>query len=403
MPGDDDANGSPDPFGSFAANPLFKAMMGALSGQGPLNWDIARQIAVLGAVGGPADDADDQPEVGQRYEFNDLSRIAALHVTESLGAVGQQSPEILPVTRATWAERTLVDFRPLFIDLATSLTDRRAADRDEDESSDALQAMLGQLTSMMAPAMIGMSIGAMVGAMAQRAFGQYDLPLARPGSRELLIVPGTMRKFADDWSLASSDVGMWVLIHELVSHAVLTTDAVEVGVSALVRRHVAAFRPDPTAIVDTLGSLDAGDDDALDAIQRALSDPTVLLGAVRSPEQERMIPLLDAHVTGVLALIDAVVDEAASRVLGPGHTIAEAIRRRRLDVGTDTVVLERLLGLNLSGEQLRRGADFARGIGERTDGSPVVVLRRMIEAPANLPTPNEIAAPGLWMARLGLT
>lgn len=394
---DEGADGNPDPFRSFAANPLFKAMMGALSGQGPLNWDVARQIAVLGAVG---ERDDGQPDPRERWEVNDLARIAAMHVAGSLGRTDVPTIEFLTVSRAAWAERTLTDFRPLFTDLATSLT-RTPAD-DPVEAGDPLASMFGEITAMIAPAMVGMAIGAMVGAMAQRAFGQYDLPLPRAGSREMLVVPANVRGFADDWSLAEADVRMWVLIHEIASHVVLSTDAVDEGVASLVRRHVAAFRPDPSAILDRLGSFDPGDESSLARIEQTFADPTFLLGAVRSPEQERMTPLIDARIAGLLALVDAIVDDAASRLLGPRHTIAEAVRRRRLDTGTDTVVLERLLGLNLSVDQLRRGAEFSRGVAERTDGPVARVLMRMTDDVECLPTPNEIVAPGLWLARLGL-
>ena len=393
--GNDDA--APDPFRSFAANPLFKAMMGALSGQGPLNWDVARQIAVIGAVG---ERDDGQPDPRERWELNDLARIAAMHVAGSLGRPEVPTVEFLAVSRSAWAERTLTDFRPLFTDLAASLT--RTPGDDSEPPADPLASMFGEITSMIAPAMIGMAIGAMVGAMAQRAFGQYDLPLPRRGSREMLVVPGNIRDFAGDWSLAESDLRMWVLIHELASHVVLSGGAVDDGIASLVRRHVAAFRPDPSTILDRLGSFDPSDESSMSRIQQTFADPTVLLGAVRSPEQEQMAPLLDAGITGVLAVVDAIVDDAAGRLLGPRHTIAEAVRRRRLDTGADTVVLERLLGIDLSTEQLRRGADFARGVGERTDGPVVPVLMRMIDDAECLPTPNEIAAPGLWLARLGL-
>ena len=50
-------------------------------------------------------------------------------------------------------------------------------------------------------------------------------------------------------------------------------------------RHVAGFRPDPSAVMDKLGALDLGDADAMSALQRTLGDPEVLLGAVQTPEQ----------------------------------------------------------------------------------------------------------------------
>ena len=51
MADDDDPGESIDP---FAGLPLFGDLARALSGQGPLNWDAARQFALIAASGGGA-------------------------------------------------------------------------------------------------------------------------------------------------------------------------------------------------------------------------------------------------------------------------------------------------------------------------------------------------------------
>ena len=55
LPSDDDGDDSLDnPFDNpFAALPLFGDLAKALEGQGPLNWDAARQFAMLGATRAP--------------------------------------------------------------------------------------------------------------------------------------------------------------------------------------------------------------------------------------------------------------------------------------------------------------------------------------------------------------
>jgi putative hydrolase len=320
-----------------------------------------------------------------------------MHVRDVSGLdtnVGGRATEILTTTRSEWARRTLQDFRPLFTDLATSLAQR---DDAADSDGDPMAAMMASLSGLMAPAMVGMTVGGMVGALAQRAFGQYDFPLPRANTSELLLVPSTIENFATDWSLATDDVRMWVLIHELTSHAVLNTAAVEDGITDLVRRHVSLFKPDSNAVMDALSGLDATSSDALEHIQKVFSDPTLILGAVRSTAQEELAPLLDAHVAAVLAYIDHIVDHASHRVLGSGHTIAEAVRRRRLDAGKDAVFVERLLGLHLTRQQLERGAEFIRGVIERGGEQ---ALAQLIQKVGNLPTPSELEAPGLWLARL---
>ena len=253
---------------------------------------------------------------------------------------------------------------------------------------------------MMAPAMMGMSIGSMVGALASHALGQYELPLARPDAREILIVSSSVDTFAKEWDIAQDDMRMWVLIHELASHLVLASPAVTDGLMVLIRQHVSAFRPDPKAVMDSIGELDLNNAEAMENIQKIFSDPMILMGAVRTPEQENLAPLLDAHVAAISAYIDFIVDSVGTRLLGAQASIAEAVRRRRVEYGTDAVLIERLLGVSSTRTQQARGRAFVQGVLERADTE---TLARLTESPTHLPTPNELEAPGLWLARLEIS
>lgn len=384
----------PLPFGGL---PFFNDMMRAMSQQGPLNWDLAQQFAQLGAVG---DDPDPEPQASTRIEYNTLADIADMHVRQIASAATTTSavrPEILTTTRARWAHRTLTDLRPLFTDLATALSTRSNV---EEPSDDPFASMLSNLSTMMAPAMMGMSIGSMVGALASHALGQYELPLARPESREILIVSSSVDGFAKDWDIAQDDMRMWVLIHELASHVVLASPAVTDGLMVLVRKHVSAFRPDPKAVMDSIGELDLNNAEAMENIQKIFSDPMILMGAMRTPEQENLAPLLDAHVAAISAYIDFIVDSVSTRLLGAQASIAEAVRRRRVEYGTDAVLIERLLGISSTRTQQTRGRAFIQGVIERTNPE---TLARLTESPTSLPTPNELEAPGLWLARLEIS
>lgn len=386
---DDDMN-MPNPFGGL---PFFNDMMRAMASQGPLNWDLAQQFAQLGAVG---DSADPEPDPSTRIAYNALADIADVYVREvTQRPTGPKDShvEILTTTRARWAHRTLTDLRPLFNDLATALAKRDAPDA----SGDPMAAMLNNLSTMMAPALMGMSIGSMVGALASHALGQYELPLSRPFASEILIVSSSVDSFASDWSIATDDIRMWVLIHELASHAVLASPAIEEGLSSMVRQHVSGFRPNPEALMESMGDIDPTDPNALAGIQNMFSDPMVLMGAVRSAEQEALAPFLDARIAAISGYIDFVVDSVSTRLLGASSPIAEAVRRRRVEYGTDAQLIERLLGISTTRAQQQRGRQFINGVVER-EGSNA--LTQMLASASNLPTPNEVDAPGLWLARL---
>jgi len=416
------ADGSPDqPFGDnpFGNLPMFAEMAKALAGQGPLNWDAARQFAALAATGGSMPglmgalgsmggtpgvaQLGNEPNVDPtvRIALAELARIIELHVRD-LTATSADFPEVTPVTRSAYAQRTLEAYRPLFTELATSLG--RRPPLDDSAATDPMAAMLVNLSQMMAPAMMGMAVGSMVGRLAAHTFGQYDLPIPRT-DHGLLVVPANIDEFAAEWSLPLDEMRLWVLAQELTGHALFAHPALRDGVAELVRAHVGAFRPDPGAVGERLGQLEAeGAGDPMQAIQQLFSDPALLLGAVQSPEQAALAPQLDAAIAAVVGCIDYVVDAVAVRVIGGSALrIAEAVRRRRVEASPDGVFIERLLGLQLTQAQVQRGKVFVAGVVDRLSGdAPEARLFELLGHPGALPTPAELDAPGLWLARLEL-
>ncbi len=389
-----DGPGSENPFENL---PMFGDLARALSGQGPLNWDAARQFAGLAATGGAAE-VNIDPAV--RIKLGELAQIAELHVRDLTGFDGP-SPEVVPVASGAWAQRTLEAYRPLFTELATSLGQPAppGAETDAHLDADPIMAMMANLSKMMAPSMMGMAVGSMVGRMSTQAFGQYDLPIPRQDT-SITVLPGNIDRFADEWSISADEMRMWVLAQELTGHALFSITSLREDFASLVRRHVAAFRPDPEAIAEKLTSLETDDADPMQAMQSVFSDPAVLLGAVQSPEQRQLEPSLDAAAAAVIGYVDYMVDGVSVRVIGgDALRIAEAVRRRRVDHTPDDLFVERLLGLRLTHHQVQRGKNFVGGVVDRVGEPRLSVL---LARPKALPTPAEIDAPGLWVARLEL-
>ena len=393
---EDDDDNAIDP---FAGLPLFGDLSRALSGQGPLNWDAARQFAILAANGGgllsgtgATTSANVDPAV--RIAYSQLAGIARLHVADVMQL---EVPEIEPsvATPEQWAQQTLEAYRPLFVDLATSLG--QTDDLPADAAEDPMAQMMAGLGKMMAPAMMGMSVGSMVGNLARRAFGVYDLPIPRP-TPALVLVPGTIDAFANDWEIALDEMRLWVLAHELAGVTLFSIDHIAEHLRTLVQQHVGAFKPDPAALTDKLASLDIDQSNPMAAMQQAFGDPEVLLGAVRSAEQIALEPALDAAVAVTIGVIDWVVDAVSVRTIGGNALqIAEAVRRRRAEASPDDIFVERLLGIRLGAVQTARGKAFVQGVVDRAGEHGLTPL---FGDPTAVPTPNEIEAPGLWLARV---
>lgn len=385
---------------SFAGLPFFGDMLKAISSQGPLQWDVARQIAMTTALSGSTVEGNVDP--ADRITLETLAPIAQLQVETHTGLSTTPSEHplaLLVVNKSTWCHHTLEAYKPLFTTLASSLSGTEAATKDSSEldTEDSMASMMAGLAKLMAPAMMGMSVGSMVGTMSLHAFGQYDIPLPREPIQQLLLVPSNIKTFAADWSIPIDDIRMWVLIQELTAHAVLGVSHVRETISATVRRYVAGFRPNPTAMFDRMTDIEITSDDPVAMLQKFLGDPSLILGAVRSKEQEALSPTLDAMVAAIIGFIDHSVDLVTSRVLGGGSQIAEAVRRKRVESTSNDVFLEQLLGLRLTRHQLERGRTFIDGVVERAGSEGI---SQLFSAPDNLPTPSELDAPGLWLARL---
>jgi uncharacterized protein (DUF2342 family) len=172
-------------------------MLGGLGGAGGgLQWDAARQVAMQVASGGESE-ANIDPIA--RMDVEQLARVADLHVTQKTGlstSMTGRGVQVVPVTRMQWVQRSLDAYKPLFESLATSLAAAPPQPEPPDPSGDPFSAMLTQLMGSMAPMMLGLTAGGMIGHLAQRSFGQYDLPIPREPSDELLLVLPTSRSSA---------------------------------------------------------------------------------------------------------------------------------------------------------------------------------------------------------------
>ena len=383
---------------SASGFPFFEQIAKAMSSAGPVQWDMARQFAMMAATNSSTEP---NVEPTSRIAVHQLTAVADLHVRDVTGLSTSdttQPPVIDVVTRSTWVHHTVEAFKFYFSDFSGN-SNSTIGGENLDLESNGMDAMMSNLTKMMAPAMLGMSVGSMIGQLSLRTFGQYDLPLPREPKSQLLFVVRNSEEFAKDWSIKVEDMQMWLLIQELTFHALFRIDFVRDAVTNLVKQHVAGFNPNPNALGQRLTNIDVTNTDPAAMMQKLLGDPTLLLGDERSAKQQALAPKLDAIICAIICYVDHVVDTVANRILGNGAQISEAFRRRRVESSSQDQYVEQLFGIYLTDDQVDRGEKFIAGVIERQGETG---LARLWAREGNLPTPNEIAAPGLWIERINL-
>lgn len=359
---------------------------------GPLNWDVARQVTAL-----IAGEGESEPNVDpvDRIRIEEVSRVAQLHVERQTGTtIVIRSVEV--ANHVDWALRTLNDYQHLLEKLAAALSSASSSQEDALEEYGE-QNPMKEMEAFLMPVLLGMQVGGMVGHLSRRSFAQYDLPVPRSSVEVAQFIPANINAFADDWSIPRDELTLYIALEELTRLSVLQRPHVRERFSQLIAQYVAGFRPDLAGLQDSLTGLDMSDPSQMPA---ALTDPSAILSAIQTPEQAQILAQLNALVAAFVGYVDHVVETIAPTLSGMAPAIAEATRRRRVEESEGSRLVERLFGIELAQSQFDRGQAFVKGILERVEDS--AELEKLWISERELPTPNEIEAPGLWLARIEL-
>ena len=400
------------PGGPFEGGPfgdLMRNIAHIFTNQGPLNWEIATQMADWAATEG-------QPEANPdplwRVRLEELLRVAEMHVAEATGLAwpSEGLTRVAAITRVEWSRRTLDDWRGLFDKLASRITAPPApgdgglsssnqpswTPQAQEPAGDPLSALFSGLPQMLGPFLLGLQAGSMVGQLATRALGQFDPLMPRPFRTEIAVVTSTVEKFASEWSLPDDDVRMWLCLNETLHRAIFGQKFVLDRLTTLVESYVGAFSAKTDPIEARLAGVDIND---MASMQDAFGDPSTLLAEMQNDVQRALQVQIRALLGAITGYVDYQMDKIGRRLVGSYPLMAEALRRRRLEDSRGAAMLAQLFGITQSQEDFDTGRAFSHGIVERAGESE---LARLWSGERNLPTPAELSAPGLWLARIDL-
>jgi putative hydrolase len=336
------------------------------------------------------------------------------------------SPSVALLGRAEWADQALQTLRPVLEKLAVTLQGdlpNLAAQAGEggepgelpnpfaglfgmggpgapggaggEAGGNPLAGMAGMFGAL-GPLLLGVQCGFMVGQLAQGLLSEHDflLPVADP-PRPALIVPN-LEAFHAAWSIPADDLRFHLALGEAVRARLMARPWVRERLVRLASEYVSSFRIDTAALEQQLGSIDITDPSSFEG---AMLDPDAMLGAMQSPEQLAVLERFQLTTAVLETYADVVVERLAEPMLTSLPTIREALRRHRVERSEADRFIQRLLGLDPSRRLHDQAAAFCRGVVERA-GAPA--LDRLLEAESMLPTPAELEAPGLWLARIEL-
>lgn len=382
----------PNPFGFDLSE-----LMRMLQSPGPVNMEVARRTAEAMAAVDP-DTGEPRPEPGTTAA--DLAGIEGavgavrLAVADATGLSAALTVPARVTDRRGWARTTVDGLEPVLGALA------RALGRGPAPDPGAPEALLGALLQGLVPLLLGGWAGSMIGHLAHRTLGRYDLPLPLADAPEIGIVAANVTVFAGEWDLPVDEVRYAVALRETTRAAVRTVPWVSEFLVGLALAFVGAYEVQTDLLEEQLSGLDPGDPASMAALE-GLADPEQLLGAMRTARQEPLLADLRRFVAVLEGYADLVVSRIGGAVMTTHARTDEALTRHRVDRGAAARFVDRLLGLELRREDYDAGVAFCRGVVERGDGG-LDELNRLWTSVAMVPTAAELEAPGLWLARIDL-
>jgi len=393
------------PFGmdpeSLRDAPLFRELQRVMSSSsGPVQWELARQLAVAGAA---ESGNDPEPAQAARPGLGDALRVAELQVVDFTGL--EPANDLLRVElarRADWIAGAIDAYRPLVESAASRLQDalaRAMTDQVQpDAGADTPLAALGlgspeELIRQLGPLLQATQIGQVFGFLAARVLGDHDVGIPRAPTGPIGFVLTNIERVEADWSLDPREFRTFVALHQVVHRLQSERPWLPAYAARIVDDFLSTMTIDVDAIQERFASLAPADPESLQAAFGGEDD--VMFGVVLDDEQRLKLDRIRALVGAVEGHGDHVATTIGARLLGSYPQIEEAMRRHRDDEELDPL-FARLLGADVGREHVELGRRFCDTVVELTDEA---TLTRMWTDADALPGLAELEEPRLWLAR----
>jgi len=344
---------------------LFSKLFELFNQPGPVNWKLAAEVARhLSGERQPV-------EPWAAEEFRELARLSEYRLEELAPFPVRAAIDVLPLDPRSWAEKNL--------ELYGSLVEPFAASMGSGE----LAPMMAQL----APAMIGLQVGSLVGSLSAWAVAGFDagLPPDQTGPLTLIVpniealkVPGVDER----------EVRLWVTANEVAFRSVCDIPWVRDRVADLVTDYAAAAQIDPTKLSGLmLGGTDPSD------IERAIEEAGGIEGLIGGEEAEGPRAELEAFL-GALTGCARLLARRAIAEIAPNFDEISAERDRE----RETIAEAPTIGIGPVPPEATQAGDAFNQEVERRYGDDA--LATLWSDPSRMPTATELRDPTAWAARV---
>ncbi|MBI3970491.1 MAG: zinc-dependent metalloprotease [Chloroflexi bacterium] len=352
-----------------------------------INWSWARALAVRTAQRGEERAwAHGAEQRIARQEYTEL-------VTRSADLVSEYTEIALPAPltevhvfdRAEWVDANLAQFRLMFAPL------------DEAYAHTIARVRRAAPVGVMGQVMLSAQMGVLLGYLARKVLGQYDLSLlGREPVAEgrLYFVEPNLAALEEHYRLPPQEFRAWIAMHEV-------THAFEFEAHPWVRAHMNGLL---TAYLRLLSDDLFGNEREAPAvlstwanrIKNNLFEGGHVLELMMSRDQREIFRQLQALMALMEGYSNHVMQQVGARYLKDHELLKRTFESRARNRGPAEQLFIKLTGLDIKLEQYRLGERFCRQI---VDAKGIHFMNRAWRGPERLPTLDEIYEPDRWIRR----
>lgn len=350
-PADLSAMGAGMPAMAGSLEQLFSSFATASSGQGPVNWELAHNIARQTAL------AKGDPSIGPRSkkEAEEALRVADLWLSSATDIPQAAIPQLV-WSRAEWVEATLEAWKSLTEPIASSVAE--AMSEVMRDSGMELAAPTGfniDPTAMLRQfggAVFGMQVGNAVGTLAQEVLGAGDIGLSLTSEPSAALLPVNIAALAESFEEPEAELRLYIALRESALARLFThAPWLRARLAGAVEAYASGISIDMTQLEETVRSIDPQNPEDL---QRALGGQ--LFEPTKSPQQQAALESLETLLALVDGWVDVVVAAAAKANLPRVDALREIMNRRRAVGGPAEQTFAGLVGLELRPRRLREAS-----------------------------------------------
>jgi putative hydrolase len=323
------------------------------SGGGPVNYDLAAQIArqQLAATTSSLTGA-------QRAAVSDAVKLAELWL-ETATDFSAGATETKAWSASEWVDASMPTWKRLCDPVAQRVSGAwlEALPEEARNAAGPMLAMLGQMGGLA----FGSQLGNGLAQLAAEVLTSTEIGIPVGPDRVAALLPENIEKFTKDLGRPASEVMIFLAAREAAHQRLFAhVGWLKERLLGTVEEYARGIRVDSSRIEELARGIDPSNPAAIEeAMQSGMFEPET------TPEQKAALARLETLLALIEGWVDAVVADAVGERLPGADALRETLRRRRASGGPAEQTFATVVGLELRPRRLRAAAELWQLLGEQ--------------------------------------